>query len=106
MWLIFRPKRMWIEMAVCEWCASSDIVTKSDSVYWELPDGTGAIEIIETPTISCPDCAMNYQSEQMIKEIEDQLFLIDTKQLGKKIKYEDLMHIPRRLKKNYFDFSS
>jgi uncharacterized YokU family protein len=40
------------------------------------------------------------------KEIEDQLFLIDTKKLGKVVTFEELMAQPRLLKRNYFDFSS
>lgn len=91
---------------VCEWCSSSKVESTSDSVFWELPDGTRAIEISETPTLSCPDCSMIYQTEAIIKEIEDQLFLIDCQQIGKVIPYEELMKIPRLLKRNYFDFSS
>ncbi|MCM3767907.1 YokU family protein [Neobacillus niacini] len=91
---------------LCEWCNSLNVTRTTSSVYWELPDGTGAIEITNTPTLSCPDCSMTYQSEPIIKEIEDQLFLIDCKRLGKVIPFEELMEIPRLLKKNYFDFSS
>jgi uncharacterized YokU family protein len=91
---------------ICEWCDSTNVMGLTDSVYWELPDGTRAIEITETPTNSCPDCKMIYQSEPIIKEIENQLYLIDCKQLGKVVSFEELMAIPRLLKKNYFDFSS
>ena len=90
----------------CEWCNSQNLNNITESVFWELPDGTRAIEITETPTLSCYDCEMIYQSEQIIKEIENQLFLIDCKQIGKTIHYDELMKIPRLLKKNYFDFSS
>jgi len=90
----------------CEWCNSSNVVRLTDSVFWELPDGTRAIEITETPTHSCTDCKMIYQSEAIVKEIENQLYLIDCKQLGKVVSFEELMAIPRLLKKNYFDFSS
>lgn len=90
----------------CEWCNSTNVKRLKDSVYWELPDGTRAIEIAETPTLSCTDCDMTYQSEVIIKEIENHLFLIDCKKLGKVITFEELMKIPRLLKKNYFDFSS
>lgn len=82
------------------------MVRLTDSVFWELPDGTRAIEITETPTQSCTDCKMIYQSEAIVKEIENQLYLIDCKQLGKVVSFEELMAIPRLLKKNYFDFSS
>ncbi|MGG3470133.1 YokU family protein [Neobacillus pocheonensis] len=90
----------------CEWCSSTKVERVTGSVFWEIPDGTRAIEITETPTLSCPECLMVYQSELIIKEIEDQLFLIDCKKIGKVITYKELMAIPRLLKKNYFDFSS
>lgn len=90
----------------CEWCDSTNINEITDSVYWELPDGTRAIEITDTPAVSCRECAMTYQKETTVKGIEDQLYLIDCKQIGKTISYQELMNIPRLLKKNYFDFSS
>jgi len=90
----------------CEWCNSKNVTQISGSVFWELPDGTRAIEITNTPTFSCPDCSMVYQSEQIVKKIEDQLFLIDCKKIGKVISYLDLMAVPRLLKKNYFDYFS
>jgi uncharacterized YokU family protein len=90
----------------CEWCNSQNVKMTTGSVFWELPDGSRAIEIELTPTQECSDCNMIYQSEKIVKEIEDQLFLIDCKQIGKVIPYEDLMKIPRLLKKNYFDFST
>ncbi|WP_342431966.1 YokU family protein [Neobacillus sp. FSL H8-0543] len=93
-------------MAFCEWCESEKIIGGTASVYWELPDGTKAIEIVETPSITCNDCKMTYQTEQTVREIEDQLYLIDCKQLGSTVIYNELMKIPRFLKKNYFDFSS
>ncbi|MEY2195783.1 YokU family protein [Neobacillus sp. BF23-41] len=91
---------------VCEWCSSTNVESVTTSVFWELPDGTRAIEISETPTFSCPDCAMIYQSEPIVKEIENQLYLIDCKLIGKVVSFEELMAVPRLLKKNYFDFSS
>jgi uncharacterized YokU family protein len=93
-------------MAFCEWCESTHITSDTASVYWELPDGTRAIEISETPSITCHECSMTYQAEQVVREIEDQLYLIDCKQIGSKLDYKELMKIPRLLKKNYFDFSS
>ena len=90
----------------CEWCGSEKVISSTDTVYWELPDGTRAIEIKETPTIICQNCQFNYQSESLVKSIEDQLLLIDTKNLSKSITYEELMKLPRLLKKNYFDFFS
>ena len=91
---------------VCEWCDSTNVSQITDSVFWELPDGTRAIEITETPTNCCHECKMLCQSELIVKEIENQLYLIDCKQLGKVVSFEKLMAIPRLLKKNYFDFSS
>lgn len=93
-------------MQNCEWCNSQDIRFDKSSVYWELPDGTKAIEITETPTVVCKECGMNYQEESVIKQIEDQLYLINTKELERIISFKNLMDLPRLLKKNYFDFSS
>lgn len=90
----------------CEWCDSIEIRLDNDSVYWELPDGTKAIEISETPTIICEECGMIYQEESIVKEIEDQLFLVDTKAIEKSISFSQLMKLPRLLKRNYFDFLS
>lgn len=89
----------------CDWCESAEISSENESVYWELPDGTKAIEITETPTVVCTSCGMIYQTDSTVKEIEDQLFLIDTKQLTKQIAYDELMKIKRLLKRNYFDFN-
>lgn len=90
---------------ICEWCGQ-EAKNGENIVYWELPDGTRAIEITETPAIICTSCEMIYQSDQVTKEIEDQLFLIDTKKIDKRISYQELMALPRLLKRNYFDFSS
>lgn len=90
----------------CDWCDSTNIKEITDSVYWELPDGTRAIEITETPALTCSERTMTYQKETVIKVIEDQLYLIDCKQIGKIISFKELMSIPRLLKRNYFDFSS
>ncbi len=49
---------------------------------------------------------MVYQNEDIIKEIEDQLFLVDTKKIGSSISFKELLELPRLLKRNYFDFSS
>ncbi|RFU66443.1 YokU family protein [Peribacillus saganii] len=90
---------------ICDWCGSK-ARKGQDTVYWELPDGTRAIEITGTPAVFCMGCGMTYQTDQITKAIEDQLFLIDTKKIVKTISYEELMALPRLLKKNYFDFSS
>ena len=43
-------------------------------------------------------CGMDYQSDHTVKEIEDRLFLIYTKDLPKQLTYEELMGRPRLLK--------
>lgn len=93
-------------MSNCHWCESMSITKQNHTVYWELPDGTMAISIEDTPSIYCSNCEMVYQDEDIIKEIEDQLFLIDTKKLAKQVTFRDLMEQPRLLKRNYFDFTS
>lgn len=93
-------------MPSCHWCDSSQITSQHHTVYWELPDGTNAISIEETPSIYCSNCEMIYQEDEIVKDIEDQLFLIDTKKLAKQVTYQDLMNQPRLLKRNYFDFTS
>ncbi|WP_108671458.1 YokU family protein [Peribacillus acanthi] len=90
----------------CEWCEEKQIQETTASVYWELPDGSRAIEIKDTPTIKCPICEAEYQQETIVKGIEDQLFLVDRRKITSPINYKDLMEMERILKKNYFDFSS
>jgi uncharacterized YokU family protein len=87
----------------CEWCEGKARIGES-SVYWELPDGSRAIEITITPAIICMECEMVYQEEKVIKEIEDQLFLVDTGKIGNTISFKELMKLARLLKRNYFDF--
>jgi uncharacterized YokU family protein len=88
----------------CEWCGGK--ATKGEGiVYWELPDGSRAIEITATPTVICKECDMVYQTDEVTKEIEDQLFLVDAKKIVSSISFKELMELPRLLKKNYFDFS-
>jgi uncharacterized YokU family protein len=89
----------------CEWCGA-EVMTGSGTVYWELPDATRAIEITETPAVVCTECEMVYQTEAVTKEIEDQLFLVDTKKIGNTIIFKELLELPRLLKRNYIDFSS
>jgi uncharacterized YokU family protein len=90
----------------CGWCEEMVAKKGVNTVYWELPDGTQTVQITETPCITCPSCGMEYQTEEVVKQIEDQLFLIDTKKLSKTISFENLMKQPRLLKRNYFDFLS
>ena len=47
---------------------------------------------------------LSSRTKLVVKEIEDQLFLIYTKDLPKQLTYEELMERPRLLKRNYFDF--
>lgn len=91
-------------MVKCEWCEKETARAIKSTVYWELPDGTRAIEIKEVPGIHCDSCGMEYQKEALINEIEDQLLLIDTTKLGKTMSFEQLMEQPRLLKRNYFNF--
>ena len=88
---------------VCEWCDGNAKEAKDD-VYWELPDGTRAIEISDTPAVSCGDCNMLYYTDEITREIENQLFIVDTNTISKSISYEELMGLPKLLKRNYFDF--
>lgn len=92
-------------MMTCQWCDSPNIIESTNTVYWELPDGTKSIEIKETPCVVCQDCCMTYQTDEIISAIEEQLFLINTKELEKTVAYLKLMQHPRLLKRNYFDFS-
>ncbi|GGE59846.1 YokU family protein [Priestia taiwanensis] len=89
----------------CHWCDSSQVIEKVNVVYWELPDGTRAIEIHETPCVTCSECGIIYQTEAIVNEIETQLLLIRTSELPKVLTFEELMKVPRLLKRNYFDFS-
>nr|WP_246017823.1 YokU family protein [Mesobacillus subterraneus] len=89
----------------CEWCEGK-ATEGENTVYWELPDGSRAIEITMTPAIVCMECDMVYQTANVVKEIEDQLFLVDTKTISNTIRFQKLLELPRLLKRNYFDFSS
>ena len=92
-------------MENCPWCETGKLSSITGTVYWELPDGTRAVEITETPSFHCGNCNALFQNDGIVKEIEDQLFLIDTKQLEKQTTYEELLKMKRMLKRNYFDFS-
>lgn len=91
-------------MKTCPWCEVGELKNALDTVFWELPDGTRAVEITDTPSFHCQNCQALFQSDETVKEIEDQLFLIDRKQLGKQTTYEELLKMKRLLKRNYFDF--
>ncbi|MGG3737065.1 YokU family protein [Aeribacillus pallidus] len=94
----------WELKPICDWCQSEQVVEEQQTVYWELPDGSRAIAINETPSVRCSECGMIYQPESIIREIEDQLFLIDTSSIQKEINFQQLLQIPRLLKRNYFAF--
>ena len=72
-----------MNMETCPWCEVGKLQSVTRTAFWELPDGTRAVEIAETPSFYCDNCQALFQTDEMTKEIEDQLFLIDTKQLGK-----------------------
>ncbi|MDN5386217.1 YokU family protein [Bacillus sp. LB7] len=93
-------------MKRCEWCSEEKAGEARTAVYWELPDGTKAIEITDTPAVECKGCGMVYQEDNVTWEIENQLLLIDTKKLPSPVSYDALMKTERILKRNYFDFSS
>lgn len=86
----------------CMWCGYLEAVKGENIVYWELPDGTRSIEISNTPCVICDQCGMEYQEESIINEIEDQLILVNTKQIENTVTFKELMQIPRFLKRNYF----
>jgi uncharacterized YokU family protein len=86
----------------CLWCENNNAEQTARTGYWELPDGSRAVEITVIPSVSCSSCGIEYQEDQIVDEIEDQLMLIDTKKIHSSISYSDLMNIPRFLKKNYF----
>jgi uncharacterized YokU family protein len=88
----------------CMWCESSQAQQSKSTCYWELPDGTRAIEITEMPSVSCKECGMEYQEESLIEELEEQLMLINTKLLPNSVSFGELMEQPRLLKRNYFKF--
>jgi len=87
---------------ICNWCDSHMAYQDTNTVYWELPDGTRAITILNTPCVTCPDCGMVYQEDNLTEEIEDQLLLINTRKLPDKLTYDELMKKERLLKRNYF----
>ncbi|RIW28510.1 YokU family protein [Bacillus salacetis] len=92
------------EMFECTWCGEQQAYRSSGPVHWELPDGSQAIEISGTPQVFCKSCGIVFTEEAVTIEIEDQLMLIDTKQLNDKVSYGELMKIERKLKRNYFRF--
>lgn len=91
-------------MEICPWCEVGKLESCTDSVFWELPDGTRAVEITDTPSFYCENCRAIFQCDEIVQAIEEQLFLIDTKELAKQTTYEELLQKKRLLKRNYFDF--
>ena len=68
-------------MEVCQWCEQPNAVQIEDTVYWELPDGTKAIEIREVPSFHCGHCGARYQSDETVKEIERQSAYLSRKEI-------------------------
>lgn len=91
---------------LCMWCEEEKARTIKTSVYWELPDGSRAIEIQEVPSFYCDGCQATYQTDERVRDIENHLFIIDTKKLEDVLTFDELMAKPKLLKRNYFDFSS
>mgnify|MGYP006797167789 CR=1 FL=1 len=48
--------------------------------------------------------AKKTEIESEMKEIENHLFIINTKNIEKSLTYAELMAKPKLLKRNYFDF--
>ncbi len=86
----------------CLWCNQEGAIEITTTVFWELPDGTQSLEIRDTPAIQCSNCQLDYLTDELTEEIEDHLLLINTKQLTGIVHFEELMKIPRLLKRNYF----
>ena len=93
-------------MELCQWCEQPKAIKVMESVYWELPDGTKAIEITGVPAFKCESCSGSavYQSEEIIQEIDNQPFIIDMKEIEKSLTYEELMNKSKILKRTYFNF--
>ncbi|WP_370876008.1 YokU family protein [Evansella vedderi] len=91
-------------MLICNWCQHEGAVEAQKTAFWELPDGTRAVEITNVPSIQCPNCEMTYIDDDIIDEIEDQFMLIDTEKLPNSFTYQQFMNQPKLLKKNYFKF--
>lgn len=89
----------------CKWCNSENATESLEPAYWELPDGTNAVEILQVPSVKCQDCNIIYIEEKLIDELENHFMLIDTKKLTNTFTYEELMKQPTLLKKNYFAFT-
>ncbi|MGV2549571.1 YokU family protein, partial [Bacillus licheniformis] len=65
-------------MKKCEWGNEEKAAAARTAVYWELPDGTKAIEITDTPAVECEGCGRVYQEGSVTWVIENQQLLIDT----------------------------
>ena len=91
-------------MGTCHWCDEPGPLPTEETVYWELPDGTKAIAITSVPSFDCKHCGAVYQAEETVKEIENQLFIISTKNIEDSLSFTELMNKPKLLKRNYFDF--
>ncbi|WP_347550246.1 YokU family protein [Pseudalkalibacillus hwajinpoensis] len=87
----------------CKWCDEEGAFETLDKGYWELPDGTRAVEISDLPSVQCIHCGMSYQTDELVGNVEEQLMLIDTSKLSSTFTYKELMNQERLLKKNYFD---
>ncbi|UZJ77013.1 MULTISPECIES: YokU family protein [unclassified Fictibacillus] len=89
-------------MKECMWCNDHSAKDITKTGYWELHDGTRALQIKEIPALYCESCNMEYHEDEIVEEIEDQLLLIDTKKLSQVLTFKELMAQERFLKKNYF----
>ena len=86
----------------CKWCEQEGAFETLDKGYWELPDGTRAVEIVDLPSIQCVYCGMCYQTDELVGDVEEQLMLIDTSKLTSFFTYKELMSQERLLKEKLF----
>ncbi|MFE0505152.1 YokU family protein [Peribacillus butanolivorans] len=74
-------------METCPWCEIGKLTSVTGTVYWELPDGTRAVEITETPSSHCENCKALFQSDEIVKGIEDHITYIAVVAGGTIIEY-------------------
>jgi uncharacterized YokU family protein len=55
-----------------------------------------------TPAVICKECGMVFQPDSVTKEIEDQLFLVDTKKISSSISFKEIMELPRLVEEKLF----
>ena len=61
-------------MEVCPWCEVGTLQSVTDTVFWELPDGSRAVEIDETPSFYCDNCQALFQMMKRRKKLKISYF--------------------------------